>query len=339
MSAIKLLHSVSKIILLTAIYCQLNAELADPKFDSELILGMEAILFQRFDSADSIAASIIKKSVNNPSGYFLKATSLSARYYDESDTAIVNEIQAVVDEVLELTEKKEFPEMLLYRGAVLAYNSIILAKEDRLIMGAMNAKKSSDVFKKIAEKKINSSDASGMLGGYYYWTSVFIKSFSWLPFFSDKRSEGISLLKTSIPNARYLQSALSNTLVWIYYDNLQYKQALDLCDEVLKQYPTHRLFRQAKMHILFKMNRLKESENIALKLIEEWQGRETVPVNLLNVRIKLAIIYYGMGRRDKANILTPELLEYKKDAYIKMRLNKEFGYLEDAVRKNRMENK
>ena len=93
------------------------------------------------------------------------------------------------------------------------------------------------------------------------------------------------------------------------------------------------------MHILFKMDRLEEAADIAQELIEEWHGREIVPINLLNVRIKLAIIYYGMGRRDRANLLALELLEYKKNGYILMRLSKEFSYLEDAVRKNKLEKK
>ncbi|MBL8027169.1 MAG: hypothetical protein JNL74_12195 [Fibrobacteres bacterium] len=328
---------LSNAIVLIAFALSAGVELADPKFDAELSFGMELTLNQEFDKADSVSAAIIKRAPDNPAGYFLRATVRSAKYYDSNDTSQISVIQTMCSKVAELTEKRNSPEAYLYKGAALAYSSILHAKEDRWLAGALAGKKSSDVFKKVITDKVKSSDASGMLGGYYYWTSVFIHRFSWLPFFADRRQEGISLLKKSIPDSRYLKFALINSLLWIYYDNFQYDKALALCNEVLKKYPDHRIFRQAKMHILFKMNRLKESSEMAHELIKDWSGKEIVPINLLNVRIKLAITYYSMGKRTVAAPMATELIKYKKDPYIRMRLSKEFGYLEDAVRKNRQE--
>ncbi len=324
-------------LLLLLVTVSFAGELSDPLYNDEIIVGMDAILSQQFGKAKKVAAKMVMENPRSPAGHFLLATCLSAEYYDTSDTSIVREMHLVANKVLSLTEGDKSPVSLLYRGAVYAYSSVVLAKEDRWFVGARQGKKSADIFKSMVKARVVSSDAHGMLGAYYYWTSAFIHKFAWLPFIQDKRDEGIKLIEKSIDHSKYMKFALINSLLWIYYDHGKYNKALKLCEKVLTDYPGHRIFLQAKMHILYKKGDYNASRDIAIKLIKEWKDKEVIPVNMLNVKIKLAIIYYSMGKKELATPLALEALKYRNNKYVNMRLSKEFGYLADAAKDNKQE--
>jgi tetratricopeptide (TPR) repeat protein len=307
-------------ILLLSFAPLFSTGLKDELFDSEINRGMESLLTQNFDTALGIATSMVRKMPTHPAGYFLRTACYAAMYYDQSDVSFVGKMTSSVNKITELTEKSTKPVYRLYRGAAFAYYSIVLAKEDRWFAGALYGKKSSEIFRKMMTNGVRSPDVSGMLGGYYYWTSAFIHRFSWLPFVEDRREEGIRLLKEALPNSRYIRFAILNSLLWIYYDNGEYGKALSLCDDVLLRYPGHRIFRQARMHILFKMQRYEDSKAVADSLICDWSGKEKIPVNLLNIRIKLVLLHFSMGKRDAALLLAKDIAKYRKDRYIRVRL-------------------
>lgn len=323
---------IFRLLFVSSLFCVslFSAELTDPQFEKELDQGVNAILAQKYDSAETMANRMIKKAPKSPAGYFLKATTLVASYYDKTDTTRLKEFYAITNRIVALTENRREPIMQLYRGAAFAYSSIMLAKEGKWISGARTGKKSSDIFKAMIKKGVESADALGMLGSYHYWTSAFIARFSWLSFIKDRREEGIAEMTIALRKARYLKFALYNSLLWVYYDHGRLESALALCDDALRLYPGHRIFLQARMHVLYKMGKYLEARDLAIRLMQEWKGLEVIPVNYNNVKIKLAIIYYTQKRKDLAEPLARELLPLKNDPYLKTRLEKEFGYLEEA---------
>jgi len=310
----------------------MGAELADPRFDREIGKAMDFILRQNYDSALIMARDIQRKDPHGPAAPFLTATTLAARFYDRNDTSSIPEFQTVSDRVLSLTENRSEPIYQLYRGAVLGYQSVIVAKQGRWVSGALLGRKSSDQFRKLINEGVTSADALGMLGCYHYWTSSFSKRFWWLPFIKDRREQGITEILLAWNKARYMQFALKNSLLWIYYDDGQQQHALEVCDEVLKKYRGNRTFRFARICVLFKMQRYDEARLMATALLKEYAQIEEVPVNLLSVKAKLAqILYTQKGQRSEADRLFDEIdRQIGKSEYLKRRLEKELGYLKKA---------
>lgn len=302
-------------------------EITDPRFDGELLKGMDWILKCRYDSAEALAGRLAVQAPKEVAGPFLLATLLAARYYDLTDTSNLGRFRTAADKVLELTEGRKDPLRVFYRGATLGYLGVITAKEGRWVAGALYGKKSSDLFKKLTKEGHMSSDVLGTLGSYHYWTSAFIKRFSWLPFIRDRREQGTAEILKSWNRARYLRFALMNSLVWIYYDQGRFTEALSVCDEVLRQYPGHRIFRQARLHVLFKLHRNEEARAVALDLLKEYNHREEAPVNAWAVRMKLGVILYGMGRKADADAIAAQAEQAVKDDYLGMRLERDIAYL------------
>jgi len=320
--------------------CSLSAalfaagELTDPRYDKEMQQAIDLILKQDYPAAERICNSLILKDRNYPAGYFMKMNLIAARFYDLTDTSSLPEFFRLADTLLLLTGNSEEPIYVFYRGAAYAYLSVIHTKEDRWVSGALNGKKSTDIFKKMLKEGVVSGDVLGMVGTYHYWSSVLMKNFYWLPFIDDRREQGIVELTVARKNAKYLQFAIISSLLWIYYDNNRMAEALELCDQVLAAYPGHRIFMQVKMHILYKQKAYGPALQLAGALANAYAKLEQVPVNYTAMRIKQALIYYSMGKKKEGDALSGEILKVPYSDYMKTRLEKEFQFLDQAKNGN-----
>jgi len=308
-----------------------DREFSDPRFDREIRTAIEFTLRQEYDSALSMAAQLEKKERSSPAGFFLTVSILSARYYDLNDTSSLKRLYKAGEQVLKLTSSKSTVLQRYYRAATLSFLSVILAKEGNLFKGALFGRRGALLFENLLNDKIVSSDALGILGCYHYWASVVLKGLAWIPFIDDRRTQGIAELENGYQNARYMKFALAHSLLWIYYDNGRFREALALCNRVLKQYPDHPLFQTTRMHILYKLGRFEEAQELGLALKERYKGREEVPVNLTVIQCKLALVYFSMGDRKKGVALARALLNRPYEAPFRQKIKKDLNFVEKAL--------
>ncbi len=307
-----------------------GTELIDPYFHKEMKYGIDLIMRQEYDSASFVFNQMVLKKKDYPAGYFMQATLIVTRFYDKNDTSSLKGFYPLTARIIELTSDKEDPIFRFYRGATFAYLSVFLSKDGRWMSGAMNGKKAADIFKKMVAENIKSGDALGMLGSYHYWSSAVMKKFIWLPFIQDRREQGIMEMSIGLKKAEYLRFALLNSLLWVYYDNARYSDALLLCQEALKDYPQNRVFRLIEMHILYKEKNYAASLEDVVRLQKAYKNIEEVPVNYTAIKIKKAIIFYSMGRKKEADVITEEVKRSKYGGYLKSRLEKDFAILEKS---------
>jgi hypothetical protein len=299
----------------------------DARYDTEIQRGISLAMQQEYDSAIHIFKEMTAKDPEYPAGYFFLMSVIVARFYDMNDTSSLPLFKANSDRILEITRDKTDSIFRFYQAATYGFMSIMTARQGKRLQGALLGRKAGKIYETLVEDGITSGDVDGLLGSYHYWISVAFKKLHWLPFIEDKRDIGMGELSRGLGSARYLNFALTNSLVWVYYNAKQFKSALDLCDSVLAVFPSHRIFRQAKMHILYKIERFEEALNIAFELLEEYKGMEELPSNYTAIKSKIALIYYSMGRRDKADPIADALLSREYNEYIQMRLKRDFYYL------------
>lgn len=322
------------IFLLSAFSLAAAAELSDPMFDREIRAGIDFTLRQAYDSALAVADSLVRTVPDRPAGYFLRLSVLSARYFDRNDTSSLKKIYGTAEKVISLSENNPSPIRRYYHAATLGFLSVMEAKEGNLLSSALKGRRAAREFEAMLHEGASSGDALGILGSYHYWASAALKGFSWLPFIEDRRDQGISELSRGVKTARYMRFALVHSLLWCCYDNHRYAEALALCDSALAQYPSHSLFLETRMHILYKLKRYPEALKAGLELDDFYKGREEVPVNLLMIRCKLALIHYSMGERAKGKAIAEELLARDYDAYFRQKVKKDLYYLEEARKAN-----
>ena len=312
----------------------LAAQLADPLYDREILASIDLALKQEYDSALAVASDLVQKAPEEPAGYFLRMTVMSARYFDENDTNSFKAIFGVADRVSALSEGGAGPMPRFYHAAAEAFRSILLTEEGNAISGALQGRRAAREFGALLSEGVESGDALGIVGAYHYWSSVVLKGLTWIPYIENRRERGIREMRTGTAASRYMKFALSHSLLWCYYNNHRFADALALCDSVLADYPAHSLFLQSRMHILYKMGRFREALDISGPLLKRSLAREKVPVNSTIIRCKMGLIHYSMGNRKAGDEIAAVLLDRPLSGYLRARIKKDIYYLEKARKEN-----
>lgn len=130
------------------------------------------------------------------------------------------------------------------------------------------------------------------LGVYEYWRSVYTQRLRFIPFFPDRRQEGVDKLKRVIQEGRFTNDLARGALAWIYYNEEQYKKAEALCFPLRKKYPGNLVLRTLKAHILT----AKRQFDPALR---EYQKILAVDPQMTKVNFYIAKIYYEKGKGPK----------------------------------------
>ncbi len=160
------------------------------------------------------------------------------------------------------------------------------------------------------------------LGTYYYWKSAKTKSLTWLPFVSDDRPLGKRLLEKSVYKDTYGRFLGAYSLVWIYIENKELNNAINLCKDVLKEYPNNRLFKLSLARIYTEIDK-----NKAIALFNEvlnavMQLDRNNHITEIELKHKIAMQYNDLGKYEKALEYCNNILQIKlKDRYAKEQLS------------------
>jgi tetratricopeptide (TPR) repeat protein len=141
----------------------------------------------------------------------------------------------------------------------------------------------------------------------------------WLPFIKNEEESGIKDLKLSIEHSSYHRYLAVNSLLWIYIDRKQYKDAKELAEKALSEYPDVRLF-------LFGLARAYEGINLTksiilyFEILNSYQNIKGINrCNEITLKHIIAQLYNRNGEKEKAlnecnEILTiNNLSEYEKN--------------------------
>ncbi len=179
------------------------------------------------------------------------------------------------------------------------------------------------------------------LGTFYYWKSAKTKALTWLPFVSDDRPLGKRLLEKSISKDTYGHFLGAYSLVWIYIENNELNSALNLCKELLKDYPNNRLFKLTLARIYTEFDKTK-AINIYNEVLETVMGLDrNNHITEIELKHKIAMQYNDLGKYDKSLDYCKNILQIKlKDKYAREqlgtrldRVKKLYEELQDKLKK------
>ena len=99
------------------------------------------------------------------------------------------------------------------------------------------------LMKWIKKKEPDLADTDLGLGAYDYYRSAMTRSVSWLPFFPDKRKQGVKAMERALVDAQYVRPIVQLVLVYTYIDERRYDDAITLGEDLVAKYPKNTLIR------------------------------------------------------------------------------------------------
>ncbi len=214
----------------------------------ELIqLGIDKSIEEEYETSLALFDSLIQLTPSHPAGYFFKAAAYQSKMMDFETEDGKDEFYDNIEKATELSEHmlKNYPESAeahFFLGAARSYHSYQLARDKKYFSAIRKASSSIDELEKCLQLDETWYDAYLGIGSYKYWRSYLTRKFTWLPFFSDKREQGIENLLCVQDKGTFTRWAALSNLAWIYIEEKEFEKAIDISQKGLDQFPDSRFF-------------------------------------------------------------------------------------------------
>jgi hypothetical protein len=230
---------------------------AFPCFDSNLLLptdlhtaalsAIDAAYNEHYKEAETIAERIIKSHPGHPSGYFFKAvaeylwmkTHLSQGREDEFFRLCETSIEK--GETMAEKDPGDRWSRFFIAGAE-GIMGIFELHHNHLIQAAKWGSRGMSVLQALQRTNDGMVDLDYGIGSYEYWRGALIKRVWWLPAVEDQRADAINKLRNARRQGIYTASFSGESLVDVYLNEKSFFEALGMCEDMLKSYPTSRIF-------------------------------------------------------------------------------------------------
>jgi tetratricopeptide (TPR) repeat protein len=297
--------------------------LAQPSSNQSLhdviLQGIDLTLKQDYPTAKALFQSVIDKYPNQPAGYLYLAGTVQAEFSDYEDgfdrrlfDSLLAKSEALADHLIERKDSADWG--YYYAGTALSYRAFSESERGNwpsVIIDGMNSAK---MFERCLELNPKFYDAMSGLGTYYYWRSKKIEFLSWLPFVTDRKKEGISLLTSVVENGTYDTFEAMNSLILVLTEEARYDEALPITFRALARYPENRSFLWCLVGIV---ERVPHKDTVAIKSAVTRLLASVVNAPVRNhyyeaaCRLKLA--QYAMAEHEYGRVIEEctAILQYK----------------------------
>jgi tetratricopeptide (TPR) repeat protein len=254
------------ILFLSASVWATGPRLPEPLHQSALAC-IDFIYKENFKQAEQEAKKIIKCNPDHPAGYFFYAAALDSWMCYYQSTSKEEAFYEYCDKAIEkgkamLDKNPDDVWARFFVGGADGYKGTYESRLGRWITAFRYGWQGTSVLLDLNKKHPELTDVDFGVGCYEYWRSAMSKSLYWMPGVNDEREIGIEKVLHSKKNGVYTQVSSSVNLIDILFNEKRYDEALVICDEMLKCYPTALVFLWTKGKMLIEKARFSEAENV-----------------------------------------------------------------------------
>lgn len=210
--------------------------------------GRDLILARKYDEALAHFKKIEIEYPDSTLGTFGQMAVWQSRMFENFDFKYDAEYQAlsvknkeIVDKVLKNPESSAWD--LFMAGASAGIRGFYLMRKDQVFKALSEANTARKALEKTLQKDPSFADVYLGLGMFDYWRSVFTNRFKFLPFFSDKRAQGLAQVEKAMKEGRVVGALAQASLAFCYYEGRQNSKAVFLLSDLLQKYPDNVIFK------------------------------------------------------------------------------------------------
>lgn len=301
-------------LLLTLLLCSLTMPLtAQPPLATlpplaALQRGEELGINHHYDQALALFDSIAAADSTDPAGPFFRAAIYQSMMLDHESAEWQERFYDSIAEAAgrvnnQLRRDPHNPWARFFAGATFAYKSAQLSREGNYWPAWRAIRTSLGYLEPLYREDSTFCDALLGIGTWHYWRSRLTVNLSWLPFFPDRRSQGIAEIKHASQCARLSNASAWSNLAWIYIRENDYDQAIAYARLGLSRYPASRFFLWPLAEALF----LKQAYAEALAAYTELHASVRASgqrngYNELVILWKMAQCHEKLGQLEQARI-------------------------------------
>ncbi len=288
----------------------------DPVVDSLINSGINSIINQDYEKAKNTFINLESSYPQLPAGKIYLAAVEITKAFDYAEKfnfdSISKNLIAAKDKSEQLVELNPGNVWHQYFLALSeGYYAYFQALNKNWFSAMSNGLSSVSDFEKCLKLDKNFYEAYTAIGTYKYWKSRKTEFLNWLPFVSNEEEIGINYLKVALKYFSYDKYLAINSLMWVYIDKKNYKDAALIAQNALKDYPNNRAFKLGLARAYQNID-VNESIKIYFDVLNSYNNLKNI--NRCNKIILMHLIaqqYDKIGQYDKALNLCNDILSIK----------------------------
>ncbi|MCP4631957.1 MAG: hypothetical protein GY855_03445 [candidate division Zixibacteria bacterium] len=218
---------------LILIICSNCFAIGDDTIDSIAIKAINQIHAEDFREAVNTFKSLIPLRPETPMPYFYIAASYLSLINEYRNPNYLGHFEVFIDSAVYFGEKSAEAESgtaedYFYYGGALGYRGIHKSDIGDWWGAFKDGARARGKLVKAHELDSTNCDVYFGLGAYDYWRSAKTKVLWWLPFFADKREQGIEYTKIAINKGKYSSNEAKYALIRMYHEEKDFQTMLDL---------------------------------------------------------------------------------------------------------------
>lgn len=310
----------------------------DPLLINGALQGKDLIFRRKYDQAMELFKQLEQKYPKSPTGLAGQMAIWQVKMFEHDDFRYMKEFVSAEkkynDFATATIRKGDIPpwDFFIY-GAADGMRGFFKTRQGNWLGSLSNAMHAVRMLDELKWREPNLIDADLGFGAYIYWRSAITNEIKILPFFRDRRKEGINLLQNVIKNGKYAGDLALGNLIFIYGNENKYGDSIKVADQLLEKYPENIVVRYQKGRVFMWAKKYNE----ALKMFEEcyvmdptiykallYEGTVyirmgkigeaksalTKYVSVDSEKYGLAVGYYWLGRVAEAENNKPQAIEY-----------------------------
>lgn len=247
------------------------------QLEKSVIAGRDLLMNRKYDEALRTFQRIVTNVPEHPVGYLFQAAVLQARMMDYENYRDERTFYALIEKTITIAEKniqrnKKDAYAHFWSGFAYGFRGFHDAKLNRWIGGLRDGWRGLTALEKAVEINPTLYDAYLGIGTYNYWRSRMTQKLSWLPFFPDRRKEGMAQLRLVAEKGQYGSVAAKSLLVWVYVEEKQYLKSVTLAKKLLDQYPDSRILLWGLATTFHKKGDMQEAKRLYERMLASYQS-------------------------------------------------------------------
>lgn len=309
-------------------------KIQDEPLHQKIAAGIDCTVKQDFSGAIRLFTAAAAAHPSHPAPYIFMAGAIQAQatdngreFHRDAYDSLLDKGEANAEAMIE--REPSNPDGHYYAGTVLAYRAFTSSEGGNWAGSIYQGVNASKHFEKALELNPRYFDAMNGLGTYLYWRS----KLAWVPFVSDRRAEGISMVMSAARRGTYECGVAQNSLMLILIEEKRYDEAEQVALQMLDDVPDQRSFLWGLMTLYEQTNNATQLKKIVPRLLASIVSAPIVNYyNEAACRVKLAQYAFDEGNFRKTVEECEKILALKKvDAVSKKSLRKKYSMAEELL--------
>jgi hypothetical protein len=298
---------------MTAVHAQRKLE---PTLHALLTNGIDLILKQEYDRADSLFRDVVNRYPRHPMGYLYQAAVMQSYAIDMDVPVERKKFDSLLERGREASAGLDSLWNEYFLGTADGYEAYERVEHGDWFGGIRKGMSSASKFEEVIEQDSLFYDAYVGIGTYYYWRSRKTAFLQWLPLIKDDRELGITMLVVGAERSEYNRFTAMSALVSIALDDEDYTRAEEWSRCGLRFYPENRVFLWGLATALDRQKKNTESVLAYTNLLKSiLHARAPHPYNEIVCRLNL--VKSKLAREDTTAVMDHLhiLLSYEKSLF------------------------